>query len=202
MCFGGGSDTTYVLQQQQAARENLIRQGQKDVDKAFSGFTPQFYQQVQKNTLNTLLPQVNEQYKNQQDQLAYGLANRGLLHSSAAGQLGSSLQREGARNTNIVGNQSIAAAQDLQRNVAQQKNQITGQLVASGDPTLAATQAVQSVAGLQAPSILQPLGNLFQGWGQTYLASRLNNIYNQGGGQGYQQQRSFSTPLPNNSTIK
>jgi hypothetical protein len=202
----GGSGGDGGISQAQAARQQQIEQGLASINKVFSGFTPQFYQGVQQKTLNALLPQLAQQHQASQQQLGYTLADKGLLHSSTARNSAASLAQQTALNESLVSNQAIQAGRDAQQNVAREKANVTSQLIASGDPTLAQQQALQAASQFQAPSQVAPLGNMFQGWVNTYLAGRLGGLYGGGqtGGQKplgtYGFQGTTGAPLPVNST--
>ncbi len=178
MCFGGGG-VSNDLAAANAARQQAISQGSANIDKVFSQYTPQFYQGVERAQLAALMPQLAQQYQQMNRQLGLGLAQKGLLHSGSAQQLGTSLQKQTALNTSLVQNQAAQASRDLQSQVVREKANVTNQLIASQDPTLASQSALASAASLQAPSQLAPLGNLFQNWAMTYLGNKLNTTYNQ-----------------------
>lgn len=172
------------LERQQREREQAISQGMGAIETSFAGFNPQFYNQVRQNQLGSLMPQFAEQYQNTNKSMVFGLANRGLLDSSAARGQGNALGRQTSLGQIIVGNQAQQAANDMQRSVQSEKGNLVNQLIASQDPALAAQQAVGAAASIQAPSLLAPLGNMFQGWADTYLAKRMANTYGGGGGFG------------------
>lgn len=184
MCFGG-SDASGAIAQQEKERQGLITQGLTNVNKAFSGFGPDFYNRMQTQYLGSAIPQVQQQFQQQRNQLGFGLANQGLLRSSAAQNLGGSLQQQLAQNLFNVGNQATQAVQGLQKQVGQEKSNVIAQLQQSADPTLAAQQATESASQFAAPSLVQPLGNLFQNWSNIYMANRLGQIYNPLMQQGY-----------------
>src|SRR5437016_824628 len=116
MC-GGGGDSSRELQEQEAKREGLIQQGLGRINTAFAGFNQPFYNRLQGAYLASALPQAGEQYRQTRSQLGTNLANQGLLRSSSAANLGAALERERAAQTTNVANQSIQAAQDLQRQI-------------------------------------------------------------------------------------
>jgi hypothetical protein len=178
MCFGG-SDPSGAIQQEQQRKERLIRQGSGQIESAFSGFNPQFYQGLQQNYLASTLPQLARQYQTTQGQLSNTLSNQGLLRSSAARNLGSSLQVQNAQNIGQVGNQATQAVQDLQKQIQQQKSNLLAQLQVSTDPTSTAQQAAGIASQYQAPSLVQPLGNLFQNWSNIYLSNQFGKMYGQ-----------------------
>lgn len=178
MCLGGGNPGAAIAQQE-AERQRLITQGLGSVNQAFAGFGPDFYNKMQQNYLAATVPQVGQQFRTTQNQLASTMSNHGLLRSSAAQNLGSSLQQQLATNLFNVGNQATQAVQGLQKQVGQEKSNVIAQLQQSANPTLAATQATESASQFAAPSLVQPLGNLFQNWSNTYLANRIGQLYAQ-----------------------
>lgn len=178
MCGGGGASDDIRSQQERNAE--LVSGGIHNVDKVFSGFNPEFYKQRQQAYVNYALPTLAGQYQDTSKRLAFAMANRGLLHSSATGQLGSSLNREMQVQKQNIADQGTSLANQLRQQVGQQKSTIIGQLQASANPGLATQQALESASQLSTPSTFQPVGNLLQGWSNTYLASSLANAY---GGQ-------------------
>src|SRR6266446_5140324 len=105
MCMGG-SDGSQAIADQEAQRQKLIGQGASRVNQAFSGYTPQFYEGLRQNYLGATLPQVQQQYQQTQGQLSSMLGNQGLIRSSAARNLGSSLQQNLATNLFNTSNQA------------------------------------------------------------------------------------------------
>lgn len=173
----GGSSAGNELAASQASRQQAIQLGSQNIDKVFSGFNPQFYEGVRQSQLNSLMPQLAQQYQQQNKSLGFGLASRGLRNSSSAQGLESSLQKQTAMNETMVANQAQEAANQTMRNVAGEKQNVTNQLIASQNPQLATQSALTAASTLQAPSMLQPLGNLFQNWAMTYLGKGLNSAY-------------------------
>jgi hypothetical protein len=199
MGFGGGDDAAKAIEEQERKRAAAISSGMTGIDQAFAGYNPQFYGQLQRNYLASALPQVGEQYRQTRNNLAFNLGQRGMLRSSASAGLGSSLQKQLAANETAVANQATQAVQDLQRRVQEQKNQVTQQLLQSANPQLARQQALETASGFSAPSLMQPLGNLFQNWSNIYLAQQTANAYKplfdqtrEGGGSGSNAPTSFT----------
>lgn len=186
MCSGGGSAGDEIERQNKFRLQN-IQTGQKQIDRAFTGFDPSFYSGVRQNTLNTLLPQLSDQYKQNRRSLVYGLGSRGLLNSSVARLGATDLERNKALGEITVGNQANEAARQTQQQVEQQKQSLTNQLVVSQDPALAGQQAVSAAASISAPSMVAPLGNLFQTFGNTWLARQTAQQYPQGVSFGFGQ---------------
>ena len=173
--MGSSSDNTAALQAQQQQTQNALTQGGKNIESAFASFTPAYYAGVQKNYENAALPQLFKQYRTTGQQVNYNLANRGLSRSSSAQQLGAGLQSELATQEQGVVNNAQAAAQHVQQNVANEKSQLYGQLQTSQNPSLVGQSALNTAAQTGAPSVFQPLGNLFSNWSNIYLAQQVSN---------------------------
>jgi hypothetical protein len=178
MCFGG-SDASKEIQEQEARRSGLIQHGVGSINRAFAGFDPQFYERQRQVVLASQLPQVGDQFRAQRNQLGSVLVDRGLLRSSAGATLGGQLTRELAQQQQNVSNQATQAVQGLQGQISTQKGQLLSQLQQSADPTLAAQRSIEAATQFSAPSIVQPLGNLFQQWASIYLAGQIGKIYGQ-----------------------
>lgn len=196
MCFGS-DDASREIQQQNEARQALIQQGLGRVNQAFAGFNPAFYDRQRAAVLAANLPQVGEQFRQQRAQLGYGLAERGLLRSSAGANLSGALNLELAQQQRNVSNQATQAVQGLQQNISQSKGNIISQLQQSADPTLAAQRSVEAATQFSAPSLLQPLGDLFSNFSNIYLARQIGKYYGQ---QPQQNQTRTSSPLGGSSS--
>lgn len=172
MCFNS-NDASKEIERQQQQRQFLIQQGLGQVNRAYAGFNPQFYDRQKAAILAAQLPQVGRQFVQQRNQLGYGLADQGLLRSSAGAQLGGALQEELAQQERNVFNQATQSVQGLQRDVSASKGNIISQLQQSADPTVAAQRAVESATQFSAPSLIQPLGDLFSNFSNIYLARQI-----------------------------
>ena len=160
-------------QQQQAYTNSAVNQ----INQAFSGYTPQFYNNYGQNYMNWALPQLGQQYQQTSQQLGGKLANQGLTNSSAAQNQWNQLQ-----NTNSLNQQGIAStAQQMQNQLQQQVGQeqagLIGQAQQSTNPMQVAQGATAAAAGFGTPSAFQPLGNLFGNFAQLYLGNQLQNTY-------------------------
>lgn len=141
------------------------------------GFGPDFYNQRQQDYLNFATPQVEEQYGKTLGSLTNSLSNQGLRHSSVSDKMQGSLQEELSRQLAGQSNLAMGQSQDLQKQVAQEQAQLTQQLQQSANPAQTSVQALQASSQLQAPSVLQPLGNLFSNWSSLYGTNQMQNAY-------------------------
>lgn len=175
---GSGGGAAGPAEAQNAKRDVAIAYGMQAINKDFSTFTPEFYDKAATDYTNYATPEVMQQYQNTKNSLGAALARNGILNSSASATEGASLDKELNTNLGTVANRAQDQANKVRGNVSSQKNQLVSQLEASADPSLAATGAASAVAGLQAPSALQPIGNLFSDWTSTYLANQNAMAYN------------------------
>jgi hypothetical protein len=104
--------------------------------------------------------------------LTYALSRSGNLNSSTAVQRNNSLQSELAGNESMIANNAEGAANELRGRVQDEKSQLSQQLNSSANPAAIASQANAATASIRAPSIIQPLGDLFADWSSKYLANQ------------------------------
>lgn len=175
----GSSDPASGIQAQQQAQQALTNQAVGQINQAFAGFTPQWYQGVSNAYTNWALPQLQQQYQNANNQLGYKLASQGLTNSSAADQARNALSASMQQGQNTIGNQATTQAQQLQQQVGQEKSNLIGQAQTATNPSSIATQALTTASGFQQPSSFAPIGNLFSQFGQEYLANQTANTYGQ-----------------------
>ena|SRR5271157_116550 len=175
----GSSNAGDYARQQQQQQQAAIQTGMGQINQAFSGFTPQFYQGVQNAYQNYATPQVYQQYQPMQQQLDYRLANQGLMGSGADQFLHQQLGQQLGQAQQQVGNQALQQSRNLQQQVGQEKSNLISQLNTASDPSSVAQQATSMASQFQSPSAFQPLGQLFGNFANMYLANQNANAYNQ-----------------------
>ena len=172
----GSSNAVSQYQQQQ---QQALASGSSNIEKAFSGFTPQFYQNYENSYINQALPQLGDQYRSTLTNLNYSLGDRGLLTGSSAKDTAySALNLANTQNENQIVNQAQTQAQNLQQTVGGQKAELYGELQQGQNPTQIGQSAVNLAAQTSAPSVFAPLGQAFQNFSNTYLASQAAGTYN------------------------
>jgi hypothetical protein len=176
----GSSSAGNQLAQQQAQQQQFTNQAVGNINQAFSGFTPQFYNQQANNYMQWALPQVNNQFQQTSQQLGAKLANQGITNSSGAQNSWNQLN-----NTNQLAQQGVAStaqnqANQLRQQVAGEQANLIGQAQTANNPAAIGQQATAAAASYGAPSAFQPLGNLFGNFANLYLANNLANTYNPG----------------------
>lgn len=162
-------------QQQQAA---LTNQSVNQINQAFAGFNPQFYQGVQDSYMNYAMPQLQQQYQGANQALGYKLANQGLMNSSAADQAKNALSGQMAQAQQQVGNQAVGQVNTMKQTVGQEQSNLIGQAQTASDPAALGTQALAVAAGTNAPSTFAPIGSMFNNFATQYLGQQNANTYN------------------------
>lgn len=174
--FGGSKDGGAL--DMERARQSRINEGVKQLDSDFGGFNEDFYNKAKNRYVSYNEPQLMQQYGNTRNNLTYALARSGLLHSGSANTRNQSLQNELAVQQDRVGNQAQDFSNQIRGRVAEQKGNLVGQLQQSADPSAIQSESAAATSALRAPSVIQPIGNLFDNWSQVYLAGKANSSYN------------------------
>lgn len=152
----------HVAAQQEADRQSRIRQGMSRIEGAFRGFNDDYYRNYATANNEFNMPQVESQYDDAQNELAYRLARAGTGNSSMAATNTADLAKQNHRARAQVLNMGDQAAANLRARVNSEKNALIGQLYASSDPDMASNAALTASKGIGAdqPSY-SPLGQMF-----------------------------------------
>lgn len=168
----GSSDASSSESQLQAQQAAQIQQGATAVQNAFAGFTPQFYNQRADAYDAYALPQLTNQYLQENQAMDENLADKGLNTSSAAQQEKGQLAITNKEAQGQIANTGVQQAEQLQQNVQGQENALIGELQNSVNPNSVAQQAVGTAAGFTGPSPMQPIGQMFSNLSNAYLANQ------------------------------
>lgn len=145
----------------------------------FEGFQEPFYQQRAQDYVNYALPQLAQQYRQNREQMLFGLSNRGLSDSSVAEKASSDLEREAGRGRQTIAETGIEQSNQLRRDIEQARQQAISQLYQSSNPAEGLRSAVNSAQSFQRPSTFAPVVNMFGNLAQQYYTSQLLNNYRQ-----------------------
>lgn len=177
MPTGGSNSAAKLAAQQQQERKQALTAGKAAIDAQFAGFTPAFYDQRKQDYVNYALPQLGRQFREQQANAQYALANKGQTRSSQAGALNRTLGQNLLQNQQTIANTGQAQANQLQQNIEGQRNNLYSLLSSSQDPSMAATSALGAAQSYQTPSAFVPIGQMFADWTQNNLAAKNNQTY-------------------------
>ncbi len=178
--FGGTGDGGATALE--AQRQATIAQGQGQIDSQFAQFNPAFFANYKQQQIGAQEPQLMQQFQRTGNNLTYALARGGNLQSSSAQQERQSLNDTLGVAQSTLANKAQDATNTLQSNIQTQKGNLTNQLVASGNVATTAENAAAQAAADRAPSVIQPLGNLFADWSNDYLSGKTAQAFQQGGG--------------------
>ena len=197
MCGSPKVDTSYQdfaqaealrARQEEEARQARIGEGMTQIRSVFENMAPVLGQREQAMR-GFYEPQLDKQFGDAKDQLAFSLARAGQLTSSTAGRRQGDLsQAFGLQKAALEGDIASDLANTQQR-MNQQRAQIESALRASGDATAATDSALNAaVTFRQDTPSLSVIPNLFYGIGEGIGAAR----------QGFQtgQIRRMATPNP------
>lgn len=144
-------------------RQEKTRRGQEEVDKQFAGFDSGFYNQRAQDYINYVMPQLGEQVREQQKNIVYGMADRGLSNSSISRNAMSGLAKQTKAQQEAIAEQGIVQAQELQRQVEMSRSDLYNQVLNASDPANAGRMAGAVAATYQQPSTFAPLVNTASG---------------------------------------
>lgn len=176
-----GSHPNYGNQAVQAERQrqDFVNYGGGQIEQAFKGFDPAFYQKRAQDYINYAMPQVADQYRAAKGQVGFGLTNQGLAKSSVANKGYSDLSQQlGAAQRGVV-DTGIGQAQDLQKQIEQQKTLLLGQVYQGADPANAIQQSIASAASFATPSVAPAIANTFSNVANQYYQNQMMQMYNQ-----------------------
>jgi len=174
MCMsgGGGGNAAAQARQDEERRQARIKQGMGSISDTFSTFDDSFYDRRANAYKTFAMPNVQSQYKDAHKGLVYSLARSGNLASSeAARQMGVLNQEKNAANLKVA-DASLDYANKSRQQVEQSRTDLVNQLMATADPSVAASQAAARSASLTPDPAMVGLGDLF---GNTM---RLANVTN------------------------
>jgi hypothetical protein len=173
--MGQSSNIGQLQSAQQQAQQQQLNTAVGNINSAFSGYTPAFYNNYASQFLNAAGPQVGQQARGAEQQLNYSLADKGLTDSSAGANLQNTLNQTVAQQETGVANQAQTAEQQLEQTVQGQKNTLIGEAESATNPGAVASQALSTAAQYQAPPVFAPLGQLFSNFENQQISGQYSS---------------------------
>lgn len=163
MCFGGGGGDGGAAQARadEQARQARIKTGVGNINQKFEKFDEGFFKGRGQAYTNFATPQVNDQYKQVSDQLAFSLARTGLDQSSEKARQGGVLMRDNALARQTLAEGATTEATKARQAVEDQRNNLISQVNMTADPELAAQNAIRSAGIMEQQQAFNPVANLF-----------------------------------------
>lgn len=174
----GGSNSASDARADEAARQHRIDKGMADIGQTFSGFDDNFYKDRENAYLQYATPELQAQTDRTRKSLTFAMSRAGLLNSSSSVNRSAALDREVELNKRRVSDQALESANNLRGDVEGQRSQLVSQLEASADPSATSSLALANASRLRAPSPMQPLGNMFADFVDTYNVNQRARSYN------------------------
>lgn len=158
----GGDSGAAQARADEAARQQRIITGRQKINDVFSTFNDDFYKRREADYAAFSKPQLESQYKNAQNELMYSLARSGNMASSEMGKQLGVLQREKGLAQSKLADAGLAYANQARQQVEQSRSDVLNQLMATSDPSVAASQAnARAALANQYNPIVDSLGDLF-----------------------------------------
>lgn len=163
MCFGGGGGDGGAAQARadENARQARIKEGVGNINQKFDKFDDGFFKGRGQAYTNFATPQVNDQYKQVSDQLAFSLARTGLDQSSEKARQGGVLMRDNALARQTLAEGANTEATKARQAVEDQRNSLISQVNMTADPEMAAQNALRSAGIMEQQQAFNPVANLF-----------------------------------------
>lgn len=174
--FGEGASPKDVYKK--AQRRGMVFTG---TPTTYTGFGPNFYAQRAQDYIDFAMPQVGQQFRDTQNAVMYGLANRGILGGSADRTASRNLNRALFSAERQVEDTGLAQADDLRDRVEATRQTLKNQLYQSADPAGGTSAAIEAVSRFQRPSSFVPISNMFSNLLNQYATTRLLSDYRSGG---------------------
>lgn len=204
MCFGGSTGDGGAAQARadEQARQDRITQGVGNINNNFAKFDDSFFNQRAKDYSNYATPQLNQQYHQTANNLAYGLARSGQSNSSEAARQSGVLESDNALARQQVADAATGQAQTARQDVENNRNSLINQLNATSNPSLAAAGSMREAATLAMRPGFSPIGNLFQNTSATLNAANQGGYYGGPGLNAYGINRNYGYGGPSTAGNK
>jgi len=155
------SDAAAGMEMRELQRQGDVSLGRIGIDKAFSRFGDEYFNDYQKTYTDNYVPELDRQYKDASGKTTASLADRGMLESSVGINKFTDLKRERDTAASGIASEGLDAANKLRGNVQNAKSNLYSLNEASANPQAVNAQAIGSATSLVAPPAYSPLGQVF-----------------------------------------
>jgi hypothetical protein len=170
-----------LAREEEAARQERIREGLGSIDETFGSFDEDFYSDRREAYMDFASPKLDDQFKEVSKDATFDMARRGVLDSSMRGETEANLNKqydEGYRS--LVDNASGIETQ-TQADVEAARSGLISNLYATGNAEAAANGAVARAGTLSGPSNFDAVGTLvsdsLSGISKQYAAEKMYSQY-------------------------
>lgn len=160
MAKGSGGEAA-AARADENKRQAKIRQGTRQINKTFRQFDGDFYGDASKNYVDYATPQLEDQYEDAGEELAYDMARRGLDASSVNAEKTADLSKLYELNRQDVVDKGREYGTKIKNDVQDAKTDLITTLTATGDKEGAASSALARASALSEAPAYSPLTALF-----------------------------------------
>lgn len=162
MAGGGGNNYTQEIRQEEAERQERVRQGTSRIEDLFgSQFNDSFYDKQRDNYLNYAQPQLADQHKDAAKQLTFALDRRGALDSSSRSSLEANLEKKRGLFDTEIKDRANQFRTDAMAGVEGARSDLLNTLNATGDVDAAVKSANNRAKVLSQPTPYSPIAQAF-----------------------------------------
>lgn len=150
-----------IARQKEEQRRANIAEGRSAIDAEFAQFDDPYFDNIRTGYLDFYQPQLTDQFNDARRKAILSLAGVGNLNTSAGARRLGDLQELYAKNTAMLGDRAIGAANRARGDIESARSDLYAQNRAAADPSAAASSAVARSGTLTAPPVYDALGPVF-----------------------------------------
>lgn len=159
---GSANRMAREAEQREKEREARIRAGMSRIDETFKQFDDPFFNSLREASIQSLRPQLDDQYRDAHDGLVYALARSGNLNSSARTGAAAKLEAQRRLGLSRIDELSEGAVKQARSDIEDERATLVSMLQATADPENAANAAAARAGALRVRSPMQDLGPIIQ----------------------------------------
>lgn len=145
------------------------------------GFDDAFYNSRKQAYMDYATPQLEDQYKDQQESLTFALARNGVLNSSVAANKVGKLSQQYSLRRGEVADQAVDLERQTKAEIERARGDLIAGLNATADPGEAGRAALAASSRLTMAPSFSPLGELFSNTTAGLVENQDRQRYNTGG---------------------
>ena len=162
MCGGGGGGDDGGAAKREAERQAKISQGLTNINSQFSQFDDGFFSEREQAYTDFALPQLDDQYGKEKEQLIFALARNNRLDSNSRSERLADLEQNlNLQRTNIF-DDALGFANQARADIENSRGNLVSQNASLQNPSAIADLASQRATSLASAPNFDPLGSLFQ----------------------------------------
>lgn len=158
----GGKGGDGGAAEREKERQSKIAQGMTNINSAFSQFDQPFFDTREQAYLEFALPQLEDQYEKEKEQLVFALARNKRLNSNTRSDRLAELEKQYNIQRTKINDNALGFANKARADIENARANLVSQNASLQNPSAVADLASQRAVALSAAPQFDPLGNLFQ----------------------------------------